>query len=363
MRVSAAKRVFIDTLTLFTASCWAVEFTMTEISVSADEPFTLTWEGAGGPVEISLITGTSSNLETVEVIDSGDSGDSYIWTPSDDLPSGTYAFAISDGEDINYSPQWDFKAGSSTSGGDLPSSSSSSKSIFTSTSTSTSTSTPTPTPTVTTSTESHPTTTLKTTTQPATSTEEVSSSTNALTTESSNLPETTPIAGTTSKSDSQSASSSNIPVGSTAASLDPSGSLTSRPSDSSSNPSPSASSDKTQKPVVTGLSTGSKIGIGVGAGIGGFVLAALAGFLIYRRGKAAGKRDLVDGDTIDQDMKPELGGDPRTRVELGGQGLAELHSDQRTPELWQGHYDEWRRQPSELDATAHHWRGVDIGKV
>ncbi|KAI0973043.1 hypothetical protein F4678DRAFT_427695 [Xylaria arbuscula] len=324
MKAFAAKRVFINTLTLFTASCWAtIHFTMTEINVFADEPFTLTWEGAEGPVEIVLQDGPSDNLKTVEVIDSGDSGDSYIWTPSDDLPSGTYHFQISDGEEVNYSPAWDFKAGSSASGGDSS-----------------------------TSTETH-----LTTTQPATSTEEVSS------TESSSLPETTSTAGTTSKSDSESATSSNIPVGSTAASSNSSASPTSQPANSSSNPSPSASGDETQKPVVTGLSTGSKIGIGVGAGIGGVALATLAGFLIYRRGKAAGKRDLDDGNTIDQDLKPELGGDPRPRAELGGQGLSEMHSDPRTPELWQGHYDEWRRQPSELDATAQHWRGADIGKV
>ncbi|KAI1354237.1 hypothetical protein F5Y01DRAFT_26099 [Xylaria sp. FL0043] len=112
MRLSMAQRALTNALALFTASCWALEFSMTEINVSPGKPFILTWEDASGPVEISLVTGTASNLETVEVIDSGDTGSSYTWTPSDDLPSGTYAFLISDGDDTNYSPQWSYESNS-----------------------------------------------------------------------------------------------------------------------------------------------------------------------------------------------------------------------------------------------------------
>lgn len=94
--------------------------------------------------------------------------------------------------------------------------------------------------------------------------------------------------------------------------------------------------------MANGLSTGAKAGIGVGAGVGGLGLLGLAGFLLYR-----------GGDTVNRESKTELGGDPVLRSELGGQGLAEMHSDQVIPELWQGHHhhDEWRRQPTELDAS------------
>ncbi|KAI1279638.1 hypothetical protein F5Y07DRAFT_405902 [Xylaria sp. FL0933] len=336
---------------------------MTEITVSPGKPFTLMWEGVTGPVEISLVTGTASNLETVEVIDSGDTGSSYTWTPSDDLPSGTYAFLISDGDDTNYSPQWSYEANSASGGG---SPAPSSESTFTSTSTSTSATTSTPKPTQTTTAKPPPSTTLVlTTTKPATSTKDMTSTADALLTKPSASAEATSTAGGSSTDSSEPTSSSSTPTNSTTTSSISSVSPSSPPVDSSSAPSPSASAstDENQQQVVSGLSTGTKIGIGIGAGVGGLALVSLVGFLIYRRGKAVGKRDLDDGDTFSHELKPELGGEPKTRVELGGQGLAEMHSDQRIPELWQGHYDEWQRQPSELDATVHHYRGADIGRV
>ncbi|KAI3327999.1 hypothetical protein HD806DRAFT_345220 [Xylariaceae sp. AK1471] len=113
MPSSTIRRALLLTLALLGASSWAVQFTTTEINISPGTPFTLTWEGAGGPVEISLLSGESGNLETVEVIDSGSTGNSYIWTPPNDLPSGIYAFGISDGDDMNFSEQWTYKASDS----------------------------------------------------------------------------------------------------------------------------------------------------------------------------------------------------------------------------------------------------------
>ncbi|KAI0799371.1 hypothetical protein GGR55DRAFT_504702 [Xylaria sp. FL0064] len=354
MRLSMAHRAFVDALALFTASYWALEFSMTEINVSPGKPFTLTWEGANGPVEVSLVTETASNLEIVGVIDSGDTGSSYTWTPSDDLPSGTYAFLISDGDDSNYSPQWSYEASGSASGGGSPAPSS------------TSASTSTPKPTQTTTTKPPPSTTpALATTKPVTSTKDMTSTADVLTTKSSVSAEATSTAGGSSTDNSEPTSSSSTPTSSTTITTTSPilpGSPSSPPVNSSSDPSPnaSASSDENQQQV---FSTGTKIGIGIVAGVGGLALVTLAGFLIYRRGKAAGKQDLDDGDTFSQELKPELGGEPRSRVELGGQDLAEMQTDQRIPELWQGHYDEWRRQPSELDATVHHYRGADIGRV
>ncbi|KAI1427963.1 hypothetical protein F5Y12DRAFT_791096 [Xylaria sp. FL1777] len=334
---------------------------MTEINISPSRPFTLTWEGAKGPVEISLLTGTSSDLETVEVIDSGDTRNSYTWTPPDDLPSGTYAFRISDDDDMNYSPQWNYEASDNVPASS-PSSTTTPISKSKSTPTPVSTSTPTPTPTSKTTTKPPTTTIITTTAVPATSSKDATSSASDLTTTSSTSLEPTTTAGSSSADVSEPTSSDSIsPSPTTVSSVSPS----SRPADSSSDPSssPSAAATETQKPVVGRLSTGTKIGIGVGAGVGGFALLTLAGFLIYRRNKATRMRGAYDGNTFDQDLKPELGGDPRPRVELGGQGLAEMHSNPRIPELWQGHHDEWRRQPSELDATVHYSRGVDVGRV
>ncbi|KAI0911037.1 hypothetical protein F4823DRAFT_333906 [Ustulina deusta] len=185
---------------------------------------------------------------------------------------------------------------------------------------------------------------ITTTTVPATSTTDVTSSTSALTTKSSTLPEPTPTTGSSSADDSEHTSLSSIPTSSTTVPSTSLESPTGRPADSST---------ETPKPMANGLSTGAKAGIGVGAGVGGLGLLSLAGFLLYRCGKAASRQDGNGGDTVNRESKTELGGDPVLRSELGGQGLAEMHSDQVIPELWQGHHhdDEWRRQPTELDAS------------
>ncbi|KAL2161430.1 hypothetical protein VTH06DRAFT_7991 [Thermothelomyces fergusii] len=81
-------------------------FTNSNFFIEEGQPFTLTWEGAAGTVDIKLKTGDPENLETVAVLAGEITGNSFTWTPTD-LPSGTYAFEITDetGES-NYSKQW-----------------------------------------------------------------------------------------------------------------------------------------------------------------------------------------------------------------------------------------------------------------
>ncbi|TGJ87319.1 hypothetical protein E0Z10_g1453 [Xylaria hypoxylon] len=349
-----AKRALALAFALFTAPCWAIGFTTTEFRILPGQPFTLTWEDAKGPVELSLLTGGSTTLTTVEVIDSGDTGNSYTWTPPDDLPSGTYAFGISDGDDMNYSPQWTYKASNNAR---LPNQTSwvkvglanskqapasSSSSILTPTSTST---TPTK---------------LSTTTVSATSSKITTSSTSSPTTKSSISLKPTPTTSPSADTSSNNILTSSTIVSSIAPSTS-SESPISEPTDSSStsnssfSSSSSAPSTETRKPVANanGLSMSAKIGIGVGAGVGSLGLLIVAMLLIFRSYKAAKRRDVNDDDTANQELKAELGGDPRPRAELGGQDLAAMRFDQTIPELWQGHHDEWRRQPSELDASSH----------
>lgn len=92
-----------------------VAFTNSNYNVVAGEPFTLTWSGAAGPVNITLEDGSTSNLQAVEVIDSDDSNTSFTWTPPASLPSDSYVFAISDGTTTNYSPQFTFVGSASAS--------------------------------------------------------------------------------------------------------------------------------------------------------------------------------------------------------------------------------------------------------
>lgn len=72
----------------------------------AGQPITLNWSGATGPVTITLRTGPSDDLQDVETLVSGSTSGSFVWTPGDNLPAGTYALQISDGTDTNFSPQF-----------------------------------------------------------------------------------------------------------------------------------------------------------------------------------------------------------------------------------------------------------------
>ncbi|KAI0518150.1 hypothetical protein F5B22DRAFT_73510 [Xylaria bambusicola] len=344
--------------TYFIAVCLAIEFTSTEIDISPGEPFTLSWADANGPVVITLLTGPSTNIKPVEVIYSG-SGNSYIWTPPNDLPSGLYAFSIEDDENLNYSVQWPYEAGDTASGG---TSSSPSSTIRTTTTTPTPTPEPEPEPEPAPTTNTRrPTTTMQTmTTTQVTSAQEETSSTSTRTAESSTSPEPTPTGD-----DSEQTSLSSEATSSTVVIPSPSESSNGQPSDSTPDSASNTgeSTAESQNSTASGLSLGAKVGIGIGAGVIGIILAVLAGFLIYRRGKAAGKRDVDDSNNSNSDLKPELGGNPVYYPELGGQGRVEMGGDPRLAELWHGNYDEWRRQPNELDGSPHSYRGADVGKT
>ncbi|ERT03083.1 uncharacterized protein SPSK_09721 [Sporothrix schenckii 1099-18] len=81
-------------------------FTNSAFDVTPGSTFTLTWHNATGPVTITLVTGSSADLKKVQVIDSGDSSDSFTWTVPTTLVSGTYAFEIADSTGPNYSKQF-----------------------------------------------------------------------------------------------------------------------------------------------------------------------------------------------------------------------------------------------------------------
>lgn len=84
-------------------------FTNSDFTITAGEPFTLTWDGASAPVTITLKNGPNGDLKDVMVLDSDDSGTSFTWTPPSSLPSDIYAFEIADGVDKpNYSLQFTF---------------------------------------------------------------------------------------------------------------------------------------------------------------------------------------------------------------------------------------------------------------
>ncbi|KAI2627823.1 hypothetical protein GGR54DRAFT_652664 [Hypoxylon sp. NC1633] len=74
--------------------------------IKAGEPFTITWEGAAGPATISLMNGSTADLQTVQVLVWGATGTSYNWTPALSLAPDTYVLQITDGVQINYSLQF-----------------------------------------------------------------------------------------------------------------------------------------------------------------------------------------------------------------------------------------------------------------
>ncbi|KAK2629441.1 hypothetical protein QTJ16_000261 [Diplocarpon rosae] len=80
--------------------------------VAAGSPLEITWSGAEGPVTLTLKSGQSTDLKTVEVIASGQTGTSYTWTPPTSLPDDTYALQIDDSTGIpNYSVQFAITGG------------------------------------------------------------------------------------------------------------------------------------------------------------------------------------------------------------------------------------------------------------
>ncbi|KAI1328551.1 hypothetical protein F5Y16DRAFT_150721 [Xylariaceae sp. FL0255] len=327
----------IITLALIGSRCWAqLGFTDSDWDVIIGQPFDLTWTGATGPVDIELLTGPANDLVVAaDVADAAD-GNSYTWTPPDTLASGTYAFRIDDGSDENYSEQFVIDGSDNTT--PTPTSTTTSPS---------STTTPTPTPTP------IPASTSTSSPQPSTSSDMPTSSSTTTTTTSSASPATTPTA-------SSSAASSTTTGISTSSSSSASSSTS--PQSSGTTASQSSSSSPSSEPTsTTGLSTGAKAGIGVGAAIGGLAILGLAGLLLFRRGKAVGQRLNQHGNSHDNEFKAELGTDPRPTPELGGNGLSEMYSP-TSPVMYQGQrYEDWRMQPSELEATGHSYRGVQGG--
>ncbi|UPK95748.1 hypothetical protein LCI18_006683 [Fusarium solani-melongenae] len=117
----------------FTNSNWVVE---------QGTPFTLHYEGCDDGCTISLMTGASDNLRVAKVITTSATGDSFTFTLNH-LDAGTYAFKITNGEDISYSSQFELDGDSNSSASETAASSEtpaeSTTTIETSTSTSAST--------------------------------------------------------------------------------------------------------------------------------------------------------------------------------------------------------------------------------
>ncbi|PSR97541.1 hypothetical protein BD289DRAFT_91470 [Coniella lustricola] len=103
----------------FSARFFAISATLSQVlalpvltnsayDVTEGQPFDITWTNSTGSVTLLLKTGASTDLSTYTTIGSGLSGDSFDWTPSN-IPSGTYAIAITDGSgETNYSPQFSY---------------------------------------------------------------------------------------------------------------------------------------------------------------------------------------------------------------------------------------------------------------
>ncbi|KAI1099406.1 Ser-Thr-rich glycosyl-phosphatidyl-inositol-anchored membrane family-domain-containing protein [Jackrogersella minutella] len=138
------KNVFASIL-LAALPAWAVQITNSNFDgIAVGKPFEITWSEATGPVTLTLKNGASDNLQTVGEITSGQTGDSYSWTPSTSLATDTYALEINDGTDVNYSKQFELEGGSassSTSASSTTASSTSTSSTISSSSTVSSTTT------------------------------------------------------------------------------------------------------------------------------------------------------------------------------------------------------------------------------
>ncbi|MCJ1449788.1 hypothetical protein MMC28_000116 [Mycoblastus sanguinarius] len=95
-----------------------IAFTALPTSVTAGQPVTLQWGGGDGTaVTITLQQGTTTNLQTVQIITGSATGTSYTWTPSTSLPNAqNYALRIQQGDsDPNYTGMITLTGGSSSS--------------------------------------------------------------------------------------------------------------------------------------------------------------------------------------------------------------------------------------------------------
>lgn len=104
MKFSAA--LLVSVLAVLTE---AVKLINEQYTITEGVPFTIKWDEAVDPVTIKLKNGESGNLKDVQTITSSGTSGAFTWTP-ENLPSGTYAFEITDSTgDVNYSPQFSYQ--------------------------------------------------------------------------------------------------------------------------------------------------------------------------------------------------------------------------------------------------------------
>ncbi|RSM13554.1 hypothetical protein CDV31_005724 [Fusarium ambrosium] len=101
------KIVYLTLLAGFATLTRAVKLTNSAYDVVPGKAFTITWTEAQGPVTLRLKSGPQTNLETVEEITSGKSGESFTWNVPSDFDDRLYALEIEDESGaINYSVQF-----------------------------------------------------------------------------------------------------------------------------------------------------------------------------------------------------------------------------------------------------------------
>ena len=103
------------------------------------------------------------------------------------------------------------------------------------------------------------------------------------------------------------------------------GSTASSPSTASASAQSTSSSD-------SGLSVGAKAGIGIGAGLGGLAVLGALCLLAFRQGKASAKAKTI-ATVPEQPTVAELGHVDKKRPELEASVVAEMQTQNNTPEL------------------------------
>ncbi|KAH7319594.1 hypothetical protein B0I35DRAFT_215513 [Stachybotrys elegans] len=288
----------------------AVMFTNTDYSgISAGSPFTITWTDNEGTVTISLMDARDeANIQLVEQLTIFEEGNSFVWTPSDGLESGEYAFEIQDDStgEFNYSLVWEYVSAETGNGSGDDSGSQSSPSPSPRTSSS---STPLPAPTSSTS---------------STSSISLTRSTSSTLTSSTPTPRATSpsiIPSSTSVAEEPSTTQGVTSIGPSSEPLSDTFSTSttsSAPATSSAPLAEPTSNDSTG----SALSTGAMAGIGAGGGIGGIILVAIFCWFFYRRGKQAANRR---PSSVPDVGYPELGpSEPKPMPEMAGKPVSEM---------------------------------------
>ncbi|KAI8711217.1 GPI-anchored domain-containing protein [Fusarium sp. LHS14.1] len=110
----------IVSLALLATLTRAVKLTNSAYDVVPGKAFTITWTEAQGPVTLRLKSGPQTNLETVEEITSGQSGESFTWNGPSDFDGRLYALEIEDESgDVNYSVQFPIEGDGSSKTGSI----------------------------------------------------------------------------------------------------------------------------------------------------------------------------------------------------------------------------------------------------